>query len=446
MTIREVFMFSFLRTRFDIALCLAAILAVCRSTGAAELELPHVRAAYDGINESHARALARTVEIARAICADKYGFEMPDAIRLNITAQAGQTVRLFNDGVDTFSLSLRSEADLRKPTVSGVFHLYGLCHEVGHLAMYRPIKDHGWLSTAGAEGWAHYLGSALVDEVYANEGIELWPEAYDYRTDGVLRLDEQLARPKPSDTARGARLWRELGRAIGPEKLPLLFAAWGRAKIDLADPAADLKKELEKVAGDARVAAWWDEAGSLLFVRREASRFPNRQFDSTKLTGSSRTLAHDDGKSAGKASIAGSGHSVRFSVPDASWYLTAVEIYGSRYGSAAVPKDNFHVWLSDDQFHAIADFEIPYAKFERGEPKWVKLPLDPTNLPPRFILGVGFNPAATKGVFVHYSSGSSADSLTGLPGSEPRAYPRGDWMIRASVDQPREADALSPIP
>lgn len=426
-------------------LCLTAILMICRSTSAAELELPHVRATYDGIGELHARAVARTVEVARTICAEKYGFDMPDMIRINIAAPA-KTVRLFNDGVDTFSLSLQSEADLRMPATSRVFHLYGLCHEVGHLAMYQPIKDHGWLSTGGAEGWAHYLGSLLVDEVYAVEGGDLWPDAYDYRADGVRRLDEQLARSDPSEVARSARLWRELARAIGLDKIPVLFAAWGRTKIDPADPTISLKKEITTIAPDAPLAAWWEEAGPLLFVRREASRFPKHQIEPGKLTGSPRTLTHDDGKPAGKSSIAGSGHAVRFTVPDASWYLTAVEIYGARYGTPTAPKENFRVWLCDEQFGAIAEFEIPYSKFERGEPKWVKLPLEATNLPPKFVVCVGFNPAATKGVYVHYDTASGSNSLTGLPGAEPRGFSRGDWMIRVSVDQTKEADALSPIP
>jgi RNA polymerase sigma-70 factor (ECF subfamily) len=312
--------------------------------------------------------------------------------------------------------------------------------------MYRPIKDHSWLSTAGAEGWAHYLGSVLVDEVFAQEGIDLWPDRYDYRADGTRRLDEQLAQPNIPDVARGARLWRELATAVGPEKLPALFAAWGRVKIDPADPAATLRSELTKLVPDANLAAWWKEAGPVLFVAREASRFAKSQIDADKLTGSSRALIHDDGESAGKSSIAGGGHAVRFRVPDGSWFLTAVEIYGSRYGASSPPDENFHVWLCDDQMRAIADFEFPYAKFERGEPNWVKLAIDPTNAPADFIVCVGFNPAATKGVFVHYDAKGAGNSLTGLPGAKPRAFPRGDWMIRVEVDQPKDADALSAMP
>ena len=229
------------------AISIIVILTGTAATLADDLDVAHVRVNFNGVDEAHARAVARTVAAARAICIDKFAFDMPETIYVDVSAKADQSVRLFNDGVDRFSLSLRSAADLRKPATSGTFHLYGLCHEVGHLAMYRPIKGHSWLSTAGAEGWAHYLGSVLVDEVFAKEGIDLWPDNYDYRADGTRRLEEQLARPNVPDVAHGARLWRELATAVGPEKMPALFAAWGRVKIDPADPAATLRNELTKL-------------------------------------------------------------------------------------------------------------------------------------------------------------------------------------------------------
>ncbi len=109
--------------RWATALCLAALLALS-DAHAVEIELQHVRVSYDGIDERHARAIARVVEAARAIAAVKYGFEIPETIYVDVSTKADRPVRLFNDGVDRFSLSLRSQADLRKPAVSGAYHLY----------------------------------------------------------------------------------------------------------------------------------------------------------------------------------------------------------------------------------------------------------------------------------------------------------------------------------
>jgi hypothetical protein len=429
-----------------LGICLVVFLFQASPIRAGEVRLEHVQVTFDGIDEAYARAIARTVNAARRVCAAEFGYDMPAMIRVNISVKPTQKVRLFNDGVDTFSLSLRSEKDLQRPAASGVFQIYGLCHEVAHLAMYRPIKDHSWLSTAGAEGWAHYLGSVLVDEVHKREGDDLWPDRYDYRADGTRRLDDQLASPKVSEIAQAARQWRSLVRRVGAEKMPKAFSLWGQAKIDRADPAVALKDELAKVTTDAQVAAWWTDSAGLLLVKREASQFPKRQLAADKLTGAPRTLARDDGQSAGKSSLAGGGHAVKFTAQGASWYLTAVEIYGSRYGAATPPREDFHIWLCDEKLSAIADFAFPYSKFKRGEPAWVKLEITPTQVPQEFIVCVGFNPAATKGVLVHYDAKSEGHSLTGLPGDASRPFARGDWLIRAHVDQPKEADALSEVP
>jgi hypothetical protein len=75
--------------------------------------------------------------------------------------------------------------------------------------------------------------------------------------------------------------------------------------------------------------------------------------------GSISELSRDDGKSAGKRSIAGSGHAVRFDAATADSYLKAVRIYGSRYGTTAAPKEDFYVWLCDENFEVLADFTFP---------------------------------------------------------------------------------------
>jgi len=140
--------------------------------------------------------------------------------------------------------------------------------------------------------------------------------------------------------------------------------------------------------------------------------------------------------------MAGSGHAVRFRAAGPGWYLTGVKIYGARYGRPRLPRENFHVWLCDKDFKTIADFPFPYAKFQRGRPRWVTLPVRPTKAPLEFILCVGFNPIATKGVFVYHDRKGGGESLAGVPGRSGRAFARGDWLFRATVDQLKTADAL----
>lgn len=396
---------------------------------------------YKGIDRTCAEAIARTVSAARVLAVEQFGFDMPKTIAVRM--QTGGAVRLFNDGQDRFSLTVRSDRDLRKPAASGIFHIYGLCHEVGHLAMYRPIRDHSWMSTACAEGWAHYVGSRLVDAVHAKEGADLWPDKYDYLADGMKRLNRQLPAARGGTTGHGARLWKQLAGVIGDKGFVKLFDAWGRAKIDPSNPAPALQKALLATHSDKRLGVWWRQAQVALVVKRPKSGFAARTAKPGELSGKGVELVDDSGKAVSKNSFAGGGHAVRFSSAGPDWYLTAVKVYGARYGRPAAAREPFRLWLCDKDFKAIASFAFPYGLFPYGRRgRWVTLQVKPTQVPREFIVCVGFNPTATKGVFVYHDGESGGDSLTGLPGRQPRAFGGGDWLIRARIDQAKTADAL----
>jgi hypothetical protein len=390
---------------------------------------------YEGIGESQATAIAKTVQAASAAAA-KLGYDMPATINVNASARLAGGSGLFNDGDRGIFLTVRSEKDFRKPADSGVFVVYGLCHEVGHLAMYRVVRDHRWMTTAAAEGWAHYVGSRLVDAVYEAEGEGLWVDRYDYRDDGMKRLKRQRAEARPSPTVRGAGLWADYAELVGDKAIVETFAAWGKAKIDPADPAKALAGGLP--AGEA-VRKWWTAAGPLFVAKSAVSPFETKSAKPGDLTGKPRELVRDAAASAGKRSIAGAGHAVTFDAPADDWYLTAVRVFGSRYGAADAPEDKFTLFLLDDQYRRVAEFPLAYARFDRGEPVWVDLEVPPTLVPSKFVVGVDFQPTAQKGVFIHHDAEPSGHSATGIPGREFQKFAKGDWMIRAVVDQLRAA-------
>ncbi len=146
-----------------------------------------------------------------------------------------------------------------------------------------------------------------------------------------------------------------------------------------------------------------------------------------------KELALDDGKAAGKRSIAGSGHAVRFEAPDDASALVQVKVHGARYGLPRPPREDFVVFLCDDKFHKLAEFPFRYGNFERGDAKWVTLDVKRTKLPKVFYLGVDFDPAQTKGVFVSHDDQKSDRSVIGLPDDKPEPFTKGNWMIRAVV-------------
>lgn len=395
--------------------------------------MEHVEVTSTGISDAYAKAIAQTVQAARAVAIEQFGFDMPDTIQVSAVARAGSSTRLWTDGEDRINLTIPSEDKLQRPSVTGVFQIYGFCHEVGHMAMYRVIHQRGWLSPAAMEGWAHYAGSRILDVVYAGEGEKLWPDSYNYLEDGMARLRKQLAAPRPNPTTQAAGLWLSLGEILGDKGLAQLFSAWGKLDVDESSPAAQLSKALLAQGDKDKLDGWWEKAQPTLFVVKAKSDLAAQTKDASQLKSPPTELAKDDGVSAGKLSVSGSGHAVRFTAPGKDSYLTAVRIYGSRYGRPQAPRENAFVWLCDTEFKQIAEFPFPYSTFERGEAKWVTIAVKPTRVPPEFIVCVGFNPTGTKGVYVHHDNGGSGSSYLALAGRKGRPFPKGDWMIRAVV-------------
>jgi len=430
--------------------CLGSILAllVTATTSLADERVhrtDHVVVTYNGIETAYAEAMARVAEAARDIAVKEFGFDMPKVIKINITLNPERPVRLFTDGHDSLSLNVISVENLRKPSESGVYNVYGICHELGHIAMYRLIHTRVWMTSVAAEGWAHYLGSQIVDGVYAREKADLWPDPYDYLADGTARLNGQLAHSELSDTARAAGLWKELVKVVGDKNIASVFKAWAKADINLTDPGAALRQTLLKTNADSRLAQWWNQAEPLLVSKRPRSGFVVRTAKAADLHGQSLELAYDSGRQTGKGSIGGSGHAVRFKAPGDDWYLTDIRLYGSRYGHRRAPREDFYIWLCDKDFKVIAGFSQPYSRFRRGRPRWVKMPAEPTSVPSEFIICVAFDPTQTKGVYLGHDGSVGDHSYIGLPGKEGRAFKKGNWMIRVELDQLKTADALRAV-
>jgi hypothetical protein len=237
----------------------------------------HVVVLYAGIGRPYAEAIARIVETARSAAIEQFGFNMPATIRVVVTVAPQKQLKLCTNGRDGISLTIRSEQDLRKPAEGGAFNIYGMCHEVGHIAMYR-LTYASWMSCDAKEGWAHYLGSRLVDVVYAKEGADLWPDRYDYDSDGTRRLDDELtataddANEGIKGHVKGAAAWKQLVEIVGDKGIAPIFWAWGRTKYDPANPAPGLGRALWFATRDQQVAAWWLNANGVLIDMNRANR------------------------------------------------------------------------------------------------------------------------------------------------------------------------------
>ena len=424
----------------------AALVIPTVAVAAPTVTVPHVRIECDGITPEQADALANTIAAAHKAYLDDFRFDMPETVFASVKCGPEHRARLYTDGKDSLFLTLPSQAKLAPPSRSGCYNLYGMCHELGHMAMYRTLKDRDWMTSAAAEGWAHYAGSVVVDRVFAAKGESLWPDPYDYRQDGTARLERQLAAKKPSATAQGAGQWQKLEAIIGRAAFARLFAAWQDAKIDPTKPADALLAAALELFPDKKKALteWWKSAAPLFVEPRTASTFKAARIDARRLTGEPIELAFDDDSSEGSSSIAGSGHARKFAPPGAGdWYIRAVSVYGSRYGTRKPPATTFDVALCDDKLRLIAIWKKPYRTFDRGPKKWVRMEVPPTLVPREFHVCLNFRPTRTRGVHVSYDTSTTGNSVTGTPGKPGRPFTKGDWMIRVEIDQPAEANPLT---
>jgi hypothetical protein len=400
-----------------------------------EVAIPHVKVTWCS-PERQARALAETLAAAREVYVDELGFDMPEVLRLSVIC--GVPTELFNDGQDMIFLSLASMDALAPPAKSGVSNIYGMCHELGHIAMYRALKDRDWITNAAAEGWAHYIGSVVVDRVFAAKGESLWPEPYDYRKDGTARLEKDLASNTPSEEARGAAQWRKLEPLIGLRGFAKLFAAWQAARIDPVRPSAGLLNtliNLDPQRQDA-LSAWWKEANPVLVEQLQVSEFALAQAAPSALSGQPVKLVLDRGSKDGQVSIAGGGHGRKFTAPsEGDWYITAVWFYGQRYGPEKAPDTTFDIGLCDQAVKLIALWKKPYALFEREQFNWVRMEVPPTRVPKTFYVCLNFRPTGSNGVYAAFDSSTKGNSVSSPPGKPPEPFKDGDWMIRVELDQ-----------
>lgn len=428
------------------ALLLAAITSAAPTLGE-EQTTAHAKVVYSGIDAAQAKALAQTIEAAWKVYGEQFKFEMPDTIQLNVDCGPGRRTQLYTDGENRVFLTMPSKDVLARPATSGTFNLYGICHELGHIVMYRTLKKRDWLKGGAAEDWAHYAGSTVVDAVYAAEGPDLWPDKYDYRQDGMARLKGQLAAQKSDAFAATSGQWLALEGIIGKSGFVELFTAWNDTELDTtkAAEAVKLQQAAVKLWPDksAALTKWWQAASPLLVEMRAASAIKPETTVPTRLTGRPITLKYDDGTKDGQRSIAGGGHARRFIAPDEDWYLRSVSVLGSRYGSPQASGD-FDIALCDGSMRIIATWKKPYGSFQRGEFKWARLDIPPTRVPKEFYVCLDFNPTAARGIYVASDNSTKGGSQVATPGKAGSTLEGSDWMMRVDLDKLKTAASKPP--
>lgn len=165
----------------------------------------------------HARAAAAILEAALKGVRSLYGLTSPK-LELILYIERGWRSRLWTNGKEAIHLTLSGPEDLRSPLKGGPHFVYGFCHELSHIVMYRRIKNVFSLPDGMGEGWAHYLASVgIVPYVFERLGKDAWPDSYDYLSlEGPGRLIKQIAARKNTDaTIKAASVFFDLEKRWG---------------------------------------------------------------------------------------------------------------------------------------------------------------------------------------------------------------------------------------
>ena len=186
-----------------------------------------------------------------------------------------------------------------------------------------------------------------------------YPKVTTYPDEKAADTESTEAQPEEGGKtqAEGMRTWND---ATGAFSLEAKF-------VGVKDGKVMLKK-----ANGKTVAVPLDRLSKedQVFVAEQTKGQSSATTPTTPVARKARELSHDDGQSAGKSSMAGGGHAVKFKVDGDSYYVTSVSLYGSRYGMPQPPPENFRVWICDADFQPIATFRFPYSAYIRSNAVW----------------------------------------------------------------------------
>ncbi|MHC4598306.1 MAG: hypothetical protein ACYS47_04810 [Planctomycetota bacterium] len=408
----------------------------------------HVVVVNDGVEEAYEKAIETLVETAWRGYVEDLKLPMPELITVNLSLDPGNRLRLFTDGKSQIFLDLNSMAQLRPCTESGVFNLYGFCHELGHIAMYHRLKTVDGIHSAVAEAWPTVTGAIVCDYVYSKKGKKLWPVPFDYkRHEGTARIRASMkklasGRRKPSDHDLAVKGFWNLYLVAKKKKF---FKAFDASLKDR--PTGDrflplFLGELKKACGKRRLPEFFPER----FMKKSFSWDPKPPDLEAEAT--FRDLKIEKGRKGGqvlcyfvsdpdpenRVSSAGTGYFQLFRLPSESGKLLSIEVFGARYGRRADDGEPVVVWVMAPDGSIVNEHRFTYGELNWGDTAWFTIPsFRPVEVKRHFLVGVFFDATATKGYYMGYQKDTSGHSYTGSAKSGLSLLKGRDWVMRVRV-------------
>jgi hypothetical protein len=406
------------------------------------VELPRVTVKYARFDRAYAEAFGRILQEALKVY-EAQGFKMPKSVTLEAQIDSSST-RLWTDGDSNMFLHLKSKQLLAPASQTGVYNIYGMCHELGHIAMYRNLSSLMGLPQGVGEGWADYAGKVVVTEVAAHLGKSIWPEYYDVaEVEGIGRLKRESNQGKDFDKMdperRASLVFYRIELECGRDKLAAAMTAALAERPIGKDLMSLMLAKLRTATSNPDTANWVPESVLVPQVNwRTKERHPDNDFfadQKVEKDSEGLWLFYDGGTMSDKLSISGSAQTVLFRLPEGNWELNGIKLFSARYGMDEPPKEDISLYVCDEGFNLLREVKAPYSNFEKGDEKWQAIAFPPVSVPGTFYLGVDFHATAQKGVYVGMDkSVKRSHSRFAMPYDQVSDMKTtADWMIRVHL-------------
>lgn len=396
-----------------------------------------VEVLYGQITTRYAVAIADICERAIEVCRARFACDLPALLRVRVEVSWQDGPTLASNGRDEIVLRLAKGEQLSRASSGGVNYVYGLCRTIAQLAFDRAAGEGARPTALARNGWGHYAGSVLLDEVVARRGRRVWPDRSDDYLTGIPALVNQLHWRQAPDVVKAAGDWRRLATLVGNRRIATALRTWPDVLVGSAGRAGAGTPSLEAPG----LNQWRQDVGVRLNVagpgEAEGALVP-----ADTLSGHPVVLVHDDGRAKGKRRLAGLAHGVHFEAPAGDWYLQTVWIHAKRLGHSSVSHDDIEVVLYDGQMRRLGEFFQRDTQLRRGSARWHRVGTPPVRVPRRFAMSVRFSDADPRGVNVSYDDTHRGDAFTIGTDGKPVPFTIGNWMIRVSLDRRRQHDPL----
>lgn len=403
----------------------------------------HVVVVNDGVEAAYAKAIENLVETAWVGYTTDLGLSLPDRITVNLKLDPNAVKTPFStDTKDQIYAPIASMKELRPK--SGVNHLYGLCHEMGHIALRHGMRSVFQVHQDVEEALVALLGTIVLDYVYDQKGPNLWPVPFDYKraqgTALLRKLIQTLPLKDPHVAEKG--FWR-LYQTLGKAQFSLALKRCLKDRPSGADFLPSFLSEIQKVSGKSFPGLFPEQLMQAPFTwtpgppdLRDETLFKALQVtptgnDAIDLKYHSRSLSS---KPERRESIEGMAYFQLFRLPweGGGSVLLSVEIFGCRFGSREDDDAEVVVWVCDSKMKILAERKFAYRELN-WECGWCSVPWkEPVDIARVFFVGIFFDANADKGYHMGFQKDVSGHSYTGTPWGITLLKDK-DWLFRVKV-------------